>query len=60
MNGRYLVVVEPHQFNRVSEFHSNKVDLVATENINNVHPDVRVFVARGSSLFEGRPNRVEL
>lgn len=30
INGRYLVVVEPHQVNRVAEFHSNKVDLVAT------------------------------
>lgn len=31
VNGRYVVVVEPHQVNRVAECHQNKVDLIATE-----------------------------
>lgn len=31
INGRYLVVVEPHQVNRIAELHDYKVDLIATE-----------------------------
>lgn len=38
INGRYLVVVEPQQINRIAEYHGNKVDLVGTEEIAGLHP----------------------
>ena len=44
INGRYLVVAEPHQVNRIAEYHNNRVDLVATEEISNLHPDINVYV----------------
>ena len=60
INGRYLVVAEASQINRIAEYHQNKVDLIATEDVANLHPDINVFVEKGSSLFQGRSNRVEL
>jgi len=60
INGRYLVVAEPHQLNRIAELHKNKVDLVATEEIINLNPDINVLVEKGSSLFQGRSNRSEI
>jgi len=60
INGRYVVVVEPHNVNRIAEFHDNKVDLVATEEIPNLNENINVFVEKGSGLFQGRSNRVEL
>jgi hypothetical protein len=60
LNGRYLVVVEPHNVNRIAELHDNKVDLLATEEIANLHPDINIYVEKGSQLFQGRKNRAEL
>lgn len=60
INGRYLVVAEPHQVNRIAELHKNKVDLIATEEISNLNPDINVVVEKGSQLFQGRSNRSEV
>ena len=57
VNGRYLVVAEPHQVNKISEYHHNKIDFIATEEVPNLHPDINVFVEKGSQLFQGRSNR---
>ena len=60
INGRYLVVVEPKDVNRIAELHGNKVDLVATEEIANLNPSINVFVEKGSSLLKGHQRRTEV
>ena len=52
-----MVVVEPKDLSRIAESHSN-IDLVATENVPNLEPHVRVIVPKGSELCEGHSNRL--
>jgi hypothetical protein len=58
VNGRYVVVVEPQDVPRVAEYHGNKVDLVGTEEVAGLNPNINVFVAKGSSLFNTHQNRI--
>lgn len=60
MNGRYVVVVEPKDVNRIAEIHSNKVDLIATEEIANLNPSINVFVQKGSSVCKSHTKRTEI
>jgi hypothetical protein len=60
INGRYMVIVEPKDVNRIASLHSNKVDLVATEEIANLHPSINVLVEKGSSLLKGHAHRTEV
>ena len=60
INGRYLVVVEPKDINRIAEIHENKVDLIATEDIPNLNPSINVFVEKGSSIPRSHERRTEV
>ena len=57
VNGRYVVVVEPGQVNKVLKHHEGKVDLVATEEIHNLNESVNLFVPKGSGLLKGHAKR---
>jgi hypothetical protein len=60
INGRFVVVVEPRDVNRIAEYHNGNVDLVATEDIPNLNPAINVFVPKGSDLFKDHSKRTEL
>lgn len=60
LNGRFVVVVEPRNVNRVAEYHEGKVDLVATEEVISLDPSVRVLVQKGSNILKDHQNRTEL
>lgn len=60
INGRYLVVVEPKDVNRIAELHEHRVDLVATEEIASLHPSINVFVQKGSSVLKSHSGRIEV
>jgi hypothetical protein len=60
LNGRFVVVVEPRDVNRIAECHNANVDLVATEDIPNLNPAINVFVPKGSDLFKNHSKRTEL
>lgn len=60
VNGRFVVVVEAKDVNRVSEIHSGKVDLIGTEDVPNLNAGISVFVPKGSDLFKEHPKRTEL
>jgi hypothetical protein len=57
VNGRYLVVVEPKDVNRIAEFHDNKVDLIATEEVEHLNPAINVLVQKGSEVLKGHGKR---
>ena len=60
VNGRYLVVVDSNDANRVcEEFYGNQVDFIGTEEVQ-LDGNVRVIVKRDSGLFKGHQNRVEV
>lgn len=60
VNGRYVHVVEPGQLGQVcAEVYNNNVDVIGTTETS-VDPSVRVIVERGSGVFGGHQNRVEV
>jgi hypothetical protein len=60
VNGRYVHVVEPGHVKQVcAEVYNNNVDLIGTTETS-VDPAVRVIVERGSVVFAGHQNRVEV
>jgi hypothetical protein len=60
VNGRFVVVVEAKDVNRVAEIYSGNVDLIATEDVAGLNPSINVFVSQGSDLFKDHAKRVEL
>lgn len=60
LNGRFVVVVEPRNVNKIAAFHDGKVDLIATEEVVSVDSSIRVIVQKGSSILKNHQNRIEL
>ena len=58
VNGRYVVVAEPHDLGRVSQIFDGKIDVIATEECQ-LDSKNSVYVENGSKLLAGHGNRVE-
>lgn len=58
INGRYVIVVESNEFNRISGLYNHEVELVATQEIDNINPKVLVYVEKGSNLLKEHSQRV--
>lgn len=60
INGRYVVVTEDRQLNKIIQAHQGNVDLVMTEDLRDVDPTVNVYVPKGSGILANHPKRTEL
>jgi len=57
INGRFVVVAEPQDVQKVSDLYDGKVDIIATEDVS-VNNEGIVYVAKGSSFGKSHSNRV--
>lgn len=57
INGRFVVVAESNDVQKVSDLYEGNVDIIATEDVS-VNNEGTVYVASGSSFAKGHKNRV--
>ena len=59
INGRTVVVAEPHDVQRVTDIYDGQIDIVATQDIS-TNTQGHVYVPKGSNFAQGASKRIEL